>query len=125
LSNFLWVQGPPYGVCFGCGTSASDRGFVQTWTDVDVKQNGTIVGVADVFFCANCIYAQGRMVGMSTPQETEEFARREIDLNEQLDKLKDEIQAWQQKFLQDSDLSVEDLDQLKARKTLDDASSDS
>lgn len=114
MAEFNWHQGPPYGVCFGCGTSANDRGFVQTFTDVDVKQDETIVGVADVFFCGNCLHAMGRLVGMATPQETEDFARREFDLLEQNEKLKDEVSAWQQRFVEFANLSAEDYDQLKA-----------
>lgn len=98
MPEFNWVQGPPYGVCFGCGTSANDRGFVQTFADVDVRQDGQIVGVADVFFCSNCLFAMGRMVGMATPQETEDFARRELELLEKNEKLADEVEAWSQRF---------------------------
>lgn len=98
MPEFNWVLGPPYGVCFGCGTSSNDRGFVQTFTDVDVKQDGQIVGVSDVHFCGNCILSMGKLFGMATPQETEDFARRELALMEQEEKLRDEIQAWQQRF---------------------------
>ncbi len=112
MSEFNWVQGPPYGVCFGCGTAAADRGFIQTFTEVDVKQDGTIVGIADVFFCANCIHAMGRMVGMATPQETEDFARRELEILNESDKLKDEIASWQQRFLGLANLDVEDFEKL-------------
>lgn len=112
MPEFLWINTPPYGVCFGCGTSANDRGFIQTFTDVDVKQNGEIVGIADVFFCGDCIHAMGRMVGMATPQETEDFARRELELVEKQDKLADEILAWQQRFLGLANLDVDDFERL-------------
>lgn len=112
MADFNWVQGPPYGVCFGCGTSANDRGFIQTFTDVDVRQDGQVVGVADVFFCGNCIHAMGRLVGMATPQETEDFAKREYDLVNENEKLKDEIAAWQQRFLGMANLNVEDFEKL-------------
>lgn len=116
MPEFLWVQGPPYGVCFGCGTSANDRGFVQTFTDVDVRRDGEIVGIADVFFCANCLFSMGRMVGMADPQETEEFARKEFELLAEQEKLKDEIFAWQQRFVEISNLAAEDFEKLKVLK---------
>ena len=124
MAEFNWVQGPPYGVCFGCGTSSSDRGFVQTFADVDVRQDGEIVGVADVFFCGSCIHAQGRLVGMATPQETEDFARREFELVNDNEKLKDEIQAWQERFLQLSGFAAEDLEQLQKLKESNDSNAD-
>lgn len=112
MAEFNWVNTPPYGVCFGCGTSANDKGFVQTFTDVDVLQNGQVVGIADVFFCANCLYAMGRLVGTATPQETEEFARKELELVTEIEKLKDEIYSWQQRFLGLANLDVEDFEKL-------------
>ena len=112
MPEFLWVQAPPYGVCFGCGTSSVDRGFVQTFTEVDVRQDGQVVGVADVFFCAHCLYSMGALVGTATPQETEEFAHREVALLEENEKLKDEIFSWQQRFLGMAKLDVEDFEKL-------------
>jgi len=123
MAEFQWLQGPPYGVCFGCGTSADDRGFVQTFTDVDVKQNSEIVGVADVFFCGNCLHSMGRLVGMATPQETEDFALREFDLVTELEKAKDEIQAWQQRFVTMSNLNAEDFEVLAAVEAVNGTSS--
>lgn len=116
MPEFQWLQGPPHGSCFGCGTSSNDKGFVQTFADVDVMQNGEIVGYADVYFCANCLYAMGNLVGTATPAETEAFARRELDLIEETEKLKDEIMAWQQRFVQMSNLSSDDFEQLKTLK---------
>ena len=116
MPEFLWLQGPPHGVCFGCGTSANDRGFVQTFADVDVRMDGEIVGIADVFFCAHCIYAMGNLVGTATPQETEEFARRELELINENEKLKDEILSWQQRFVQMANLDAEDFEKLQAIK---------
>ena len=98
MPEFNWLLAPPWGVCFGCNTASNDRGFIQTFADVDVRQDGEIVGVADVHYCANCIFAMGKLVGMATPDETEDFARRELELINEGEKLKDEIQAWQQRF---------------------------
>lgn len=112
MPEFLWVQAPPYGVCFGCGTSSVDRGLVRTFADVDVRGDGEVVGVADVHFCANCLFAMGKLVGMATPQETEDFARRELELLNEAEKLKDEIMAWQQRFLGMANLDVADFEKL-------------
>lgn len=89
---------------------------MQTFADVDVRQDGEVVGVADVFFCANCLFAMGKLVGMATPQETEDFARRELDLINTEEKLRDEIQAWQQRF----DNLLSENFAVSVRKVLDD-----
>lgn len=109
MPDFLWIQAPPYGVCFGCGTSSVDRGLVQTFADVDVRRDGEVVGVADVHFCANCVFAMGKLVGMATPQETEDFARRELEFLNESEKLKDEISAWQQRFTSLANLDLTDF----------------
>lgn len=121
MPEFLWLQGPPYGSCFGCGTSAVDRGFVQTFAEVDVRRDGEVVGVGDVFFCAHCVYSMGALVGTATPQETEEFARRELDLLNENEKLKDEIMSWQQRFLGLANLDLADFDKLLKLEEANDA----
>lgn len=112
MTEFNWHLAPPWGSCFGCGTSSNDRGFIQTFADVDVTGNGEIVGVADVHFCADCIFAMGKLVGMATPQETEDFARRELELVNDAEKLKDEIASWQQRFLQMADFNQSEIEVL-------------
>jgi hypothetical protein len=54
----------------------------------------------------------GRLVGLATPVETEEFAHRELELVEQNEKLKDEIKSWQERFLGLANLDVEDFEKL-------------
>lgn len=58
-----------------------------------------ISGYADVIFCADCLYQMGRYVGMATPADTEKFALTEYTLTEEIEKLKDEVQAWQDRCL--------------------------
>ncbi len=113
MPQFEWSNTPRYGGCIGCGTSANDKGFVDTFAETNVRRDEfEITGVVDVIFCADCVLQMSRMVGAATPAETEAFAQREFDLLQDNEKLKDEIAGWQQRFLGLANLDVEDFEKL-------------
>jgi uncharacterized protein YceH (UPF0502 family) len=104
LPTFNWVATPRTNGCLSCLAQVSDKGFIDTWAVAMGDK-----GVLDVVFCSDCIHQMGRMVGMATPQETEAFALREYELTEEVEKLKDEVDAWRQRLEKLIDLKVEDL----------------
>ena len=116
MAQFFWHATPPFGTCLACGTSANDRGFVDTLAEVNVRagmeQESELIGIASAIFCASCLEQMGRLVGLATPNETEGFAHRELELVNENEKLKDEIQSWQQRFLGLANLDVDDFEKL-------------
>ena len=114
MAEFLWKATPPYGVCNSCGTSASDKGFVDMIGDVTVKSDaGDITGYVESIYCGACIEQAARLFGCVTKAESEEFAYRENDMKMELTKTKDELAAWQQRFLNMANLTIEDFENLK------------
>jgi hypothetical protein len=98
MAQFNWVSVPPNGPCVACGGSVNDRGFVDMIGEVVVKNSeGEFQGVADVYYCATCIEQASRIVGCATRDEVAEFAYREVDLLDQNEKLKDEVESWKQR----------------------------
>ena len=118
MAEFLWKATPPFGVCNACGTSSSDKGFVEMIGDVVVRSpEGDITGVVDAIYCGACIEQSARLFGSMTKAESEEFAYRENDMKMELIKAHDEIQAWQQRFLNMANLDIEDFENLKKLET--------
>lgn len=108
MATFDWVAYPEHGGCLSCLSQVNDRGFVKTHTETKLMRNEyEISGYADVIFCGDCLLQMSRLVGASSPQETEEFAQREYDLSEENEKLKDEVVSWRQRFERVFDLKVE------------------
>ena len=108
MTEFNWVESPPWGVCTTCGTSADPKGFVDVIAETAIRDGagGDIVGVVDVVFCATCIEQIGNRVGMASRKETEEFAYKQLELEQQVEKLKDEVQAERELREQISDFIV-------------------
>lgn len=107
-----------------CLTQQNDRGFVNTLCETKLTRNDyEITGFADIVFCADCLHQMGRLVGMATPQETENFALKEYELSEANEKLKDEIESWKQRFEKVFDIQVEALDKKLGDKRLEPAPS--
>jgi hypothetical protein len=121
MAEFTWVPAPPYGTCLSCGTSQNDRGFVDTFAEVNVKNEaGEIVGVVDAVFCAQCIEQMGNRVGMASKAETEAFAYRELGLVGENDQLKDEVKSWQERF----DTIVSESFSAQVRKVIEEVESE-
>lgn len=113
MADFNWLIAPPHGTCLSCGSSQNDRGFVDTFAEVNIMRDGyEIAGIADAVFCAHCIEQMGNRVGMASSRDVEGFAYRELELTAEIEKLKDEIQAWQERFLKMATLDVEDFEKL-------------
>jgi len=98
LASFYWKQQVDQG-CPLCGTSVSERGFVDAIADTLVRNTeGEITGVVDLFVCASCIEQMAQLVGSASKQETLDMAERIINTEEELEKTKDEVQAWSQRY---------------------------
>jgi hypothetical protein len=88
MAQFYWSPVPRFDSCLGCGASNSDGGFIDTLTDVPVtRKDGGPAGYFDAIFCATCVAQMGQMVGLATKAEVEE-----------IEKLKDEVQAHSERF---------------------------
>ena len=100
MAEFNWRPQVDQG-CPLCGTSVSARGFVDCIADSVVRNSeGEITGIVDIFICATCIEQIARLVGCMTQAETLEMAQRVIDAEEELEKTKDEVQSWSQRYQQ-------------------------
>ena len=98
MAEFYWRQQVDQGCPF-CGASVHERGFVDCIADTVVRNTeGEVTGVVDLFICASCAEQIARMVGSATQHETLELAQIVIDKDEENEKLKDEVQAWKQRF---------------------------
>lgn len=115
MAVFDWVATPAHGGCLTCGTSQNDKGFVNLHSEVTLRRDGfdtEITGFADLVLCADCMLQAARLVGAATPAETTAFAERELELVEENEKLKDEIKAWQERFLGMANLDIADFAKL-------------
>ena len=100
MAEFFWRNNPPSGSCVICDASVNERGFVDFIGDTLVidRDGGGFTGVVDIYICATCVEQASRLVGCADRDQVEEFAYREIELVNENDKLKDEIQAHQQRW---------------------------
>lgn len=99
MPEFSWNNAPRYGTCLTCGTSSSDGGFIDTFVEVEVKNDmGEIKGVVDAIFCSSCIVQAARLAGSATRQEVEELVYQIVEKDEQIEKLKDEVSAERARF---------------------------
>jgi hypothetical protein len=101
---FNWVAHPRSNGCLGCLSQINDKGFIDTWAEAQGEK-----GVLDVVFCADCLRQMGQMVGMGSPEEIEAFAVKEYELTNEIEKLKDEVKAWQMRMETLIGLKIEDL----------------
>ena len=99
MATFTWNQ-KIEGGCVFCGTPAVDRGFVDCIADTVIRALGSeeIVGVVDIKICADCLQQASRLVGCGSPQDFDELVRRCDDAEVALEKTKDEVQSWTQRF---------------------------
>jgi hypothetical protein len=120
MAEFNWVAAPPYGTCLSCGSSQNDRGFVDTFAEVNIRRDGhEITGVADAVFCAQCIEQMGQRVGMASKTQVDEFAYRELEKDQEAEKLADEVKAWQERFDALSELLPKGVSLVVAEETED------
>lgn len=68
--------------------------------DINVTVDGgnQITGIVDMIVCASCMEQGARLVGSATKQETMDFAYRELELRDELEKTKDEVKSWMQRY---------------------------
>lgn len=110
MAEFFWAATPRFGTCLTCGTSVNDRGFIDMVSDTVMRtEAGEINGVVDMILCANCILQASRLVGGAMPNEVDDLVHENISKTDECEKLKDEIKAWQERFEQVVNLSLEDL----------------
>lgn len=114
MTEFFWTPTPREGLCVVCGTATLDAGFVDMVGDtIAFSREGMEHNVVvDMIVCARCIRQAATKVGCADPGQVEEFAYREKQLEEENQKLKDEIQAWQERFLAMVNLQASDFDKL-------------
>lgn len=101
MAQFQWVQYPANGWCLSCMASTNDRGFVDMIGEALAKrEDGSeeVVGVYDVHYCGHCIEQAAKLVGCASAKEVEELVFSSVEKDEEIEKLKDEVQAWQQRF---------------------------
>jgi hypothetical protein len=99
MAQFYWSPVPRFDSCLGCGASNSDGGFIDTLTDVPVtRKDGGPAGYFDAIFCATCVAQMGKMVGLATKAEVEELVYQSVAKDEEIEKLKDEVQAHSERF---------------------------
>lgn len=100
MAEFFWKETHPQG-CTICMNSSSPRGLVDMVGDVNVVRDGyEITGVVDIIVCGTCLEQAARLVGCASQKEVEDFAYRELELMNQLEKAKDEAHAERQKHEQ-------------------------
>jgi hypothetical protein len=113
MTEFNWKARPDEGNCILCMSHQNDRGFVDMIGEVHVKNDHReIVGVVDILICANCLEQAAVLVGSPTAKMSGEMAYREAELLTEIEKLKDEVQAWQQRVMGLANLSLNDLRRL-------------
>jgi len=109
MASFNWIPQASAG-CPLCGTSVCDRGFVDCIADTLVRNpEGEVSGVVDLVICAVCLEQIARLIGCMPKSDTMEFAEKYIALEEELEKAKDEIQSWSQRYQQLLDNLQEDI----------------
>lgn len=115
--EFNWSGTPRFGSCATCGRSELDAGFVdligETVARNPVNGDGFVV---DLILCANCVKEAARLVGCATPVEVNDLVHQKIADDEEIQKLKDEAAAWQDRFLELVNLTGEDFDRLAQRR---------
>ena len=100
MAEFTWSPSVDAG-CPLCGTSVDERGFVDGIADTLVKNvYGEVTGLVNITICAHCLEQMARMVGCMSKHETMEMAQRVMDTEEELEKTKDEVQSWTQRYQQ-------------------------
>ena len=94
---FTWSAAPRYNTCLSCGTSSCDGGFIDTFAEVKVAGGGAD-GFVDAIFCANCVIQAAQLVGASSRAQMEEQIYKQVALEEENEKLKDEVQMHAERF---------------------------
>src|SRR6266516_7199508 len=90
MAEFVWSQSVDAG-CPLCGTSADERGFVDGIADTILRNSyGEISGLVNITICAHCLEQMARMVGCSSQSETQIMTQKVIEMEEELEKTKDE-----------------------------------
>lgn len=98
IAEFVWQPSVDAG-CPLCGTSADERGFVDCIADTLVRNPyGEVTGVVNITLCAHCIEQISRMVGCTPRHETLELTEASLNLANDNEKLRDEVQAWSQRY---------------------------
>ena len=121
MAQFFWkAHTDGNRMCIACMSQENARGFVDFVSDVTImRDERTATGVADVWLCANCLEQSARMVGSATKDETMDLAHTVMEKDEEIERLKGEVQAWQQRVFQLANLDLEDfadLSKLKAER---------
>ena len=70
---------------------------MDTFAEVKVSGGGAD-GFVDAIFCANCILQAAQLVGASTRAQMEEQIYKQVALEEENEKLKDEVFAEKERF---------------------------
>jgi len=81
-------------------SATNDRGFVDLMGTVTlVEEGGTAVtGVVDVYYCGDCLEQAAKLIGSASKAEVESLVFDSVEKDNEIEKLKDEVQAWQQRF---------------------------
>jgi hypothetical protein len=101
MAQFIWKAYPDSGSCLACMSASNDRGFVDLIGETTLKRgedSQEVVGVVDVYYCGSCIEQAARLVGSASREEVEKFAYDQVEKDKQIERLKDEVSAWQQRF---------------------------
>ena len=99
MADFFWKDKPESNGCICCMAQFTEGGFVDFIGETLLKNDfGETVGVIDVVVCSDCLRTAARLVGCASREEVEEFAYREIEKDKEIERLRDEVQAHQQRF---------------------------
>ena len=99
VAEFFWKENIGSG-CVICMSPKAERGYVDCIAETVICHPGTseVVGVIDIQICSACLEQAARLVGCGTPQDFDELVRRCDDAEVELEKTKDEVKAWTQRF---------------------------
>lgn len=98
MAEFRWIQGYDSG-CAICNVSVDERGFVDAIGDTLVRGvYGEVNGVVDIVICSKCTEQMARLIGSLTEYDSIQLVQKTIDLEDELNKTKDEVKAWSQRF---------------------------
>jgi hypothetical protein len=99
MAEFTWVKTPPEGVCTTCGSSEAKDGFVNCYGETHVRrQDRSISGTVDLVVCADCLRNAAALVGSMSKKDSEHLIQNVYDRDQENAKLRDEVQAWQDRY---------------------------